>query len=124
MPKLGFVYHDHINSKSGINKLMPEQWAYIAGIFDGEGSLTSTRGEYYRVDIYQKNTNRLLLWLHQTLGAGSIASNQTVGVEVFRLLQAKQVYEFLTGILPYTIVKREKVIAAMTKLSEKYGFKV
>lgn len=118
MPKLGFVYTHHIRNKFGVNtNLPPEQWAYIAGIFDGEGSITSSNG-YYRIDIYQKSGSGLLEWLQLKLGAGNIGPCGSI--QSLKFLQTMQVVDIIQGILPYCIVKKAKCIEALDALTKKY----
>jgi hypothetical protein len=107
-----------------------EQWAYIAGIFDGEGSLTyhNTQNAVSnrRVDIAQKDVT-LLYWLESVLGGGVVRRRKeqdSHGADDFRIVRQRQVYEFLMGVLPYVIVKREKVVVAIAELDGRYHFAV
>lgn len=86
-------------------------WAYIAGLFDGEGCLSCNRyGLYYRVTITQK-PREVLDWLVETTGEGYIDGPNHKGVHRWRIFKAPVVRDFLEHVEPYCIVKREAVHA-------------
>lgn len=101
------------------------QWRYIAGIFDAEGYLGySSRGKYFRLAIGQKDV-RLLHWLLETLQAGRLAglreqSGPHHDVGAFLIEAQRPIFEFCCGVLPYTIVKRVRVLEALTAFHTKY----
>ena len=83
----------------GIERLLTNiQWAYIAGIFDGEGCLTaSNRSQNLRVCISQKETS-LLCWLCDTIGAGKISLARNKANNQYRINVQRQVFDFLVGV--------------------------
>ena len=66
--------------------------AYIAGLFDGEGTITykkykekKTKGTYdcWRISMEIAMTDRsVLLWLHETLGVGTLTDKPRKGKRV------------------------------------------
>lgn len=77
-----------------VKKLIPTQAAYIAGIIDGEGTITLTRrhkNEHRLLAITISNTDRKLLeWILNAVGAGKITTR--------RLHNSKHVPDFTYGI--------------------------
>ena len=114
-----------VNRGAGIGGTLTDtDWAYIAGVFDGEGSLTLEQ-TVYRVTIAQKVDSGLLHWLRATLGAGFISSslggtNKDVGA--YRIVEQRAVFEFLLGVQPYVIVKRARVETVLVALAKRYGW--
>lgn len=115
--------------KGGLPKTPTElEWAYIAGIFDGEGCLSfeynNSLMQNYRVGISQKYI-RLLEWIQEKLGVGAIATrNRENGnhCSVFTLCAQRQVFEFLKAVLPCLIVKLEKAKEAIRLLQNRYDW--
>ena len=97
------------------------QWAYIAGIFDGEGCLRQdNKWGNWRVTITQKG-DALHEWLLSVLGVGTITEKYGhAGCKDFRISAQKEIYQFLLRVQPYCIVKREKVSQAIIHLEGKY----
>jgi intein/homing endonuclease len=105
-----------------------EEWAYIAGFFDGEGwiTLATINGRHIaiRIGITQKKIE-VLLWIKARLGFGYLENHYGGGNYTFnkcsQLLFGKQREQlaFLIGILPYLHVKRTKAEAAITFLELK-----
>ncbi|HUN69773.1 MAG TPA: LAGLIDADG family homing endonuclease [Burkholderiales bacterium] len=64
-----------------INRLTPERAAYLAGLIDGEGTITLTRmhaGENRRLVVSISNNDlSLLKFVRATVGAGKITSKKT-----------------------------------------------
>ena len=92
----------------------PPQWAYIAGLFDGEGSLVSVASgagghARFHVSIVQKNPAPLL-WLRSALGAGGI--HFANGTHRYYLQGQRAVFDFLLGVRRHLVVKRPKAEAA------------
>lgn len=102
--------------------LSGEEWAYVAGFFDGEGCISAAydRWSQYRVAISQKDL-RPLVWMQEKLNAGIIKPG--FGASQFVIDPQRQVYQFLRGVLPYSIVKAEKVKNGIEFLESKYGWK-
>ena len=64
-----------------VQRLAPEAAAYVAGLVDGEGTITLSaehRGERRRIVVSISNTDRALLeFVRETIGAGRITSKRT-----------------------------------------------
>ncbi|MEK7506786.1 MAG: LAGLIDADG family homing endonuclease [Patescibacteria group bacterium] len=91
-------------------------WAYIAGFFDGEGSITRhTKG--YRITIAQTNFE-VLEKIRKFASAGSIIEPKKRKKHwkdswVYYIASQRQICDFLNKILIYLIVKKEKVELAL-----------
>jgi len=95
------------------------KWSYLAGIFDGEGTvyiglMTDKRRTFLKVGI--TNTDLTLMkWLIANFG-GAYRSEAR---ENYRLIYRwgpkgkKNRENFLLGVLPYLIVKREQALLAL-----------
>ena len=87
-------------------------WEYIAGFFDGEGTITYN-GKGYRINIPQ--TNKTVLDNIRSFinigGVCKVTKRQPHWKESWVYFIAKQddIYKFVKGVLPYLIVKRSKV---------------
>jgi hypothetical protein len=94
-------------------------WRYIAGFFDGEGSVT-VNASGYRISIPQ--TNRLVLEsIRRVAGAGyvvHVTKRQTHWRESWTYFISRQqsVYDFLCRVEPYLIVKRKIVNSVLHQL--------
>lgn len=64
-----------------VQRLAPEAAAYVAGLVDGEGTITLSlehRGERRRIVVSISNTDRALLeFVRETVGAGWITAKRT-----------------------------------------------
>src|ERR1035438_1061932 len=105
------------------------KYGYLAGIVDGEGTITICRSEYvakktgnptigYSVKVQVKNTDvRLMKWLKSRFGGEYYSdnskrpSNWKDSYVWFHASESKQ--ELLLAILPYLIVKREQALVAL-----------
>lgn len=94
-------------------------WSYLAGIFDGEGTIyiglmSDKRRTFLKVGITNTHLG-LMKWLVKNFG-GAYLSEQR---QSYRLLyrwspKGKKNREiFLLGVLPYLIVKREQALLAL-----------
>jgi hypothetical protein len=99
------------------------EWAYIAGIFDGEGSFYISNNAQSRVQIDQ-NDCRLLEWITETLGGGGISKPVERRASRWTLSPQRAVFEFLCGVLPYLIVKRAKALEVRDMMADRYGWEV
>jgi hypothetical protein len=114
-------------------------WGYVAGIVDGEGTITICRSEYdahkkfktksgeihtydthcigFHAKISVKNTDvRLMKWLQSRFGGEYYEDknrqpNWKIAYVWHHLAESKQ--EFLLAILPYLIMKREQALLAL-----------
>lgn len=111
--------------KVGFNLLDIEK-AYMAGIFDGEGSLSITNREnhssYWGLQIGM--TNREVLELFQKKLDGHILKEKLEAnrkqMYRYQLRNQNRIYFFLKEILPYLIVKREKSKEFIKYIENKY----
>lgn len=96
-------------------------WAYIAGIFDGEGNLIHTANGW-RVRISQVTATGLCQWLQETVGAGAftVITHQPANRKpmlLWRCDRQADVLDFLLCVEPYVIVKRVITERAIAELS-------
>jgi hypothetical protein len=125
-----FVFPAHVNSYSycsmecrrqaPVERLSRDDLGYLAGIFDGEGSViinlgtTRHRGEghapAYQLQVTISNTHRgLMEWIHASLG-GSLTAHKFDRALVchnWKMTDARA-GEFLELLLPFLRVKREQ----------------
>ena len=96
------------------------QLAYLAGIFDGEGSvyIWTRRNRGYRdygIRLYVVNTNRTLIdWLQATFG-GLVYSRQSAKWKERHewLIDRKNADSLMSAMLPYMIIKRPQMEVAI-----------
>lgn len=104
-----------------------EQWAYLAGIIDGEGCICihgqkcwnrkrTKRYTYYTLFLTVGNTSyRLLKWLHDNFG-GSLApaKKKENRRQVWHWNTAsKHAEDILTRVLPYLVIKKDQAELAL-----------
>jgi len=101
-------------------------WEYIAGFFDGEGTIGHTSRYAYKVSFSQ-STMPVLEAIKEFLGGYSIYTwcatykNKNRKYNESYQLQfsaSSGVKLFLEGILPYTIVKRMEVLEALNTIKD------
>lgn len=91
------------------NKLKPEDAAYIAGLIDGEGTITLQRrhkGENRRLAVSISSTERELLeYVHEATGVGTITTKRTYKVQhaasFTYAVFSRQALSLLSQIHPY-----------------------
>jgi hypothetical protein len=116
--------------------LSKTSWAYLAGILDGEGSISISRSFAYRVAHNKKyycyglkviisNTDtKLIKWLQRNIGGLVCVSSKPKKRETTLVRQRKICYrwtpsthelskKFLLAILPYMRMKRRQAILAL-----------
>lgn len=98
--------------------------AYIAGFFDGEGSI-SIHGKHHNVRVGLSNTNPLIPQLVCKLFGGSVNINKSRSSKQFKVrplnhrlclqwcLNGQKACKFLSKILPYLKMKNKQAILAM-----------
>lgn len=96
-------------------------WSYIAGFFDGEGSITHN-GKGYRITITQTNL-QVLQGIRQFTKIGNVialARRQPHWKDNWAYYIAKQadVYRFLKGVTPHLIVKQNLTQRTLRALPE------
>src|SRR3989344_6334881 len=122
-----------------VRKLKFSDAAYIAGLMDGEGTISLTRAhknEYRRIDVSISNCDRKMLdWVAKKIGAGKILPKKIYSKKhnpafTYRIV-AREVCSFLKQILPYLhTYKKEraklilKKFVALTPRNGKYSLKI
>ena len=109
--------------------LLGTDWAYIAGILDGEGCLHYNKkknGKLYP-KISVGNTHKgLCEWLQMILGGGFYfqdRSDRKNWNDAWMWVQTSgaAVYTILSKCLPYLIIKKNKAIEILQLLSKRLG---
>lgn len=109
-----------------MKKVTRIQAAYIAGLFDGEGSIASSltwkRRRGIRIAISQKNP-KVLQYIYQTLGVGHLHRSHKGIYYKYYIGKKKDVLDFIQLIQPYCIVKKEKLKVGkkLALLTQKIG---
>lgn len=95
--------------------LSDEEWAYAAGVIDGEGCIKGRKSSRsITIDLHVTNTNaELLLWLQQRLG-GSIHRHHDGCGRWWAAASTQR--DILEGVLPYLVTKRDQAEAALRLL--------
>ncbi len=99
--------------------------AYCAGLFDGEGCITLTKGgdSNYRLRLKITSTDySVLTWLQEHFGGSIILSRKETDNNKESwdwYCKTEDQVVFLFSILPYTIIKRAQIIEALNYHFEK-----
>jgi hypothetical protein len=105
--------------------LTKEQLGYIAGVIDGEGSISiikaSTKYNFsYQLRLIVTNTDyRMLKWLKDTIGYGNVlerkrkVSNPKWSNVYIYAITANKAKDLLKAIYPYLVIKREQADIAI-----------
>ena len=110
-----------------------QQLAYIAGIVDGDGTVTLNHKPANEVKIIVYNTHLgLLNWLHDVLGVGrvrlSTGRNESIkqNKPCYRwvLTRFSDCYLLAKALLPYAIVKKDRLADVVTFFNNRYAFDV
>lgn len=127
-----------------MNKVTKEQLAYIAGIIDGEGTLSLVGGQAISVDSYGRsyrsfqltvrvgNTNKILIdWLQSKSGIGitRMISDRSYNQPKLKnskrahywQLSANEVRELLPKIVPFLVIKKRQAEIMIHWLSHLTG---
>ena len=95
--------------------------AYVAGLIDGEGSITAHHG---RQVVYIYNCDEgLMRWLRRNVGRDYRVAHEN-GREpnyIWSAAAARDVYYLLTRVRRYLVIKQGRADIAMKALEEKYG---
>ena len=117
-----------------VRDLSPVDAAYIAGIIDGEGTISLTRrhrNENRQLEISVSNTDlSLLLFLKQCVGAGRITNKRTYESNhtpsAAYIISNRQALRLLEQICPYLKTYKAKrarlVLCNYVKLTPRNGF--
>lgn len=107
-----------------IPELLEWQRAYIAGLIDGEGTISLPSGRK-PVQLSIANTHRPLIdWLLSTVGGGCSKNTSAIAREPcwqWYLYAARDVAAMIQMTRPFLIIKAERADAALAALTEKYG---
>jgi hypothetical protein len=103
----------HISLK---DKLSEPEKAYLAGIFDGEGTIGyyDFRNRHESTVMITNADPRLMNWIMDTIGYGNVHTvkkgytRRKHVVHHWRISNKPRVKEFLEAIYPYLIVKRDQ----------------
>lgn len=94
----------------GISKLSATDWAYIAGIIDGEGTVSVALREprYFRPHVTIATTTLALVEYFERFGFYGVFATNSDGRMYWRVtISGFSVADFLRGALPHLIIKRE-----------------
>ena len=102
-------------------------WAYIAGFFDGEGSVwisdlerpNRQKRQFIMISIAQNETG-VLYWIRNTLGIGNVCL-ENGRASKFRAMGYIQTYAMLTGMMPFLQVKKDAAKKAIGWLASYYS---
>lgn len=94
-------------------------WQYIAGFFDGEGTI-SHNGKGFRLSIPQ-TSKTVLIDIRSFTSFGTICKvikrkSHWKDSWIYYVAKQEELYRFLRHILPFTIVKRSKILTVLPKL--------
>jgi intein-encoded DNA endonuclease-like protein len=104
--------------------LVYKEAAYISGFFDGEGCVHFRKHEDGRpIFIMTQRTSEVMEWIFETLGYGNLYVQQrTDGNSPFMyklsIRRVADMRRFANAVLPYSIVKREKLELALKWLDD------
>ena len=95
---------------------MNNDWAFIAGFFDADGTVSKrTKGNRWHMGITNKN-KKLLKWIQKRAGGNICTQGKWRGV--YQLYWRKdEKIPVLTSILPFLIIKRDKALECLWALS-------
>lgn len=92
-----------------LDSLIPvEAAAWIAGFFDGEGSVSIYQKRYPRINIYQKDTEPLL-WIQEILGMGRLVFRGDRGSAFLNISRREDVIRFLNLIDPHVRLRHRRL---------------
>ena len=118
----GSVSSTIYKSKGIVSQLKREEWAYIAGVFDGEGNISfSNKNLNVRITIAQKEV-KLLYWLKDILGCGIVNLAKNNCNNSYRINTTKEVYDFLLNVISFLIVKKDQAQNTIDYLKERYFY--
>jgi hypothetical protein len=98
------------------DRLSEPEKAYLAGIFDGEGTIGyyDFRNRHESTVMITNADPRLMSWLLERIGYGNVHTVKKAYhrrkhiVHHWRISNRPRVYEFLEAIVPYLIVKKDQ----------------
>lgn len=120
--------HGYRCTQSGVREqlsaLTPQEIAYIAGLFDGEGFIHPYSQPPRQITITNTDKN-VMDWLLFRIPAGSVTVRQPSRpnrkvVYNFHLSNKLGMYDFLVAMEPFSVIKKQKVSDAIAALLDKY----
>ncbi len=108
-----------------MEEIIPQEWAYAAGLLDGEGTINIWQQKTYRQFVLRiqvaNSCREALEWLRARFG-GSIHKNcggRYVNLTVYSWqLSARLADAFLKGCAPFSIMKKDQIEVALRLYSE------
>lgn len=115
--------HFHNVKMTPCNKITPEDAQYIAGFFDGEGSIFPHQ-KHYRCSVANSDRN-VIEWIKQKIGFGKIRifkarKHQHLDSHVLDIFRVGEVWGFLNEIEPYLKVKKQKAQTVLLWFEKNY----
>lgn len=113
------------------DNLLPTDWAYLAGFYDGEGAMSTTRQvrnghSYFQVKFVITNTEFHLLASLQAQFGGVVYTHKTLAeahhkrMHQWHMSAQADILPVLAGMLPYLRYKRKEVELAQEFFSSSY----
>ena len=106
-------------------QLTEEQAAYLAGFFDGEGSIIQVHGHGWRITIYQ-SWREIIEWVMEVTGTGTtgqrnpttsnIINHGPLKTQYWWNLYGKNAALLLEQLLPYMIVKKSRALECINSI--------
>lgn len=92
-----------------MKKISKINMSYIAGFFDGEGTIHTyqRRQIHARISITQK-LPEILFWIQKTLGLGRIYKNKK-GIHRLTITDSKSRIKFMQLFIPYCKIKKQQL---------------
>lgn len=117
-----------------LSHLAPTDWAYLAAFIDGEGSISLGHARSVAKLIATNTNDDVIQWLHDKFPGGSWSTytrkpgdderkgfqGTTKPCHHISWVRHDLVYEMLTGMLPYLIIKKDRALKAIADLRENF----
>lgn len=100
-------------------------WSYVAGLIDGEGSITKHRKANV-VYIYNTSSN-LMEWLLSTIGGKvryACHRNGRSPCHVWIACSVRNVHYLLSRVIPFLVIKKDKANSVIAEIATKYHDKL
>lgn len=108
-------------------QITPTEWAYLAGLFDGEGTIAYD-GKRGRVILILYNTNvEVIQWVCARFAGGiyerKVAYERYLRSYLWQSMGLLNTQAVLRGMLPYLIIKRERALVALARLHRRLSIR-